>query len=203
MPSISIVHTHTHIIHTIYYLYYTSILCAEKEHIMHIIYYYTLIDLLFSLSVSPWLCNFRSLLYIGKLKKKSTYACTYRYDDVLGKTGYFAQLMSGKTEYYCDRYMGVRIKLCNFFFVSFVVLFIFSHTLGIRSSRIIINVGHLETLLRLLQYNTTTTTAAVVAIYIYITYTGGTAKVGVIVSESNGRISWCPLASNCEISGIH
>lgn len=25
------------------------------------------------------------------------------YDDVLGKTGYFAQLMSGKTEYYCDR----------------------------------------------------------------------------------------------------
>jgi len=152
--------------------------------------------------VSPWLCNFRSLLYWEIKKKKSTYACTYRYDDVLGKTGYFAQLMSGKTEYCCGRCIWIR--LCNFFFVSFVVLFIFSHTLGIRSSRIIINVGHLETHCYDYYYIIVPPPPLLLLLLLhYIIYTDGTAKVGVIVSGSNGRISWCPLASNCEISGIH
>jgi len=209
MPSISTVRIHTH---TQTHTYYTHniLLIILYKHIVrwegayyayYILSYILSLICFFSLSVSPWLCNFRSLLYWEIKKKIYTYACTYIVTMMyLVKLVISLSWCPGKPNIIAIVVFSYMNKVMQFFFVSFVVLFIFSHTLGIRSSRIIINVGHLETHCYDYYY---IVPPLLLLLLLYIIYTDGTVKVGVIVSGSNGRISWCPLASNCEISGIH
>lgn len=129
-------YTQTHILYT-QYTYIIQAYCAPRRNmhiILYILYMYIIIILyshwfVFSLSVSPWLCNFRSLLYWEIIKKNiSTYACTYRYDSVLGKTGYFALMCPGKSEYIAIVVLYYMNKVMQFFFFSFFRDFIYFFT---------------------------------------------------------------------------
>lgn len=173
MPSIG-THKLTYYTHNNIPILYKHIVHREGICILYIYYHHIYSHwFVFSLSVSPWLCNFRSLLYWEIIKNISTYACTIGTIMYLVKLVILLWCVRENPNILRSLYYIIWIKLCNSFFLSFVILFIFSHTLGIRSSQIIINVGHLETHRYDYYYNIyystiTTTTAAVVAAIIYI-----------------------------------